>query len=608
MTATLPQIRPGEMLHRTIDLGRAAVNANERTVEIAFSSEAPVERYFGTEILDHSPKSVRLGRLNNGGAVLVEHDRNRQIGVIVSARIDADRVGRAVIRFGKSALAEEIFHDVMVGIRRLVSVGYRNHKTETETKTAGVETVRVTDWEPFEISLVAIPADETVGVGRNLSDPTSHPQISNHTKMNSTITDPAVAERNRVFTILEMNTQAQRQGIQIDANRAIHEGLTPDQFREQLLQSLLSRQSNFTPGTPAPEYSRNEQRDMSRYSVCRAIHMAGQGRLDGLEAEISQELARSSGKAPSGFYLPHSVLIQDRAMSVTGDAGVYGANAVATTLGGFIDALRPMLVCAQAGATIMSGLTSNVGLPRHKAASTATWKSENAELDEKTQEIEQLLLTPKRIGAWTKLSKQLVVQSSPDVETFVRRDLMEAIAVGFDYAAINGTGTSDQPRGILATTGIGAVAGGTNGLAPTFAHLTALVAAVANANALAGRPGFVFSTKVESKLRSTAKISGTDSRMVLEEIQTTLAGQPWYSSNNAPDNLVKGSSGAVCSALIFGNWQDLVLASFGGGVDVVVDPYTLATTGQTRVVVNSLADVGIRRPASFAAMKDALCA
>ncbi|MEX1115436.1 MAG: phage major capsid protein [Akkermansiaceae bacterium] len=605
MNATLSAPRAGEMLHRTIDLGRAAVNATERTIEIAFSSEAPVERYFGTEILDHSPKSVRLGRLNNGGAVLLEHDRNRQIGVIVSARIDSDRVGRAVIRFGKGPLAEEIFQDVKDGIRRLVSVGYRIHSQETESKTAGVEAVRVTDWEPYELSLVAIPADDSVGVGRGLSDPTS---ISNYpNKVNTPTIDPAANERTRTTRILEMAAQGQRQGITVDANRAIAEGLSPDQFREQLYNSLMSRQTSYEPARSAPEFSRSEQRDMSRYSVCRAIHMAGQGRLDGLEAEISQELARSSGKAPSGFYLPHSVLMQSRAMSVTGDAGIYGGQSVETMVTGFIDALRPMLACARAGATIMSGLTSNVGIPRHKAASTATWKAENAELDEKTQEIEQLVLTPKRIGAWTKLSKQLVVQSSLDVENFVRRDLMEAIAVGFDYAAINGTGTSDQPRGILNTTGIGSVAGGSNGLAPTFSHLNALVAAVANANALAGRPGFVFSTKIEAKLRGTVKAPLTET-LILEEGQATLAGQPWLSSNNAPDNLTKGTSSGVCSAIIFGNWQDLILASFGGGCDVVVDSVTLATTNQTRVIVNCLADVGVRRPASFASMKDALSA
>ncbi|MEO5915333.1 MAG: phage major capsid protein [Luteolibacter sp.] len=362
-------------------------------------------------------------------------------------------------------------------------------------------------------------------------------------------------------------------------------------------------------------YSRQQQSgeslqvDASQYSITRAMRGASLGRLDGYEAEISAEIAHRSGKPADGFYVPHAALMERRSgMGVTVNSGANGGNTVATEIRGFIDALRPMLQVARAGATLMSGLTSDVGIPRHAAASTASWKSELADHDESSPALEQLLLQPRRCGAWTRYSKQLIAQSSPSIEAFVRNDLMQAIAVGFDSAAINGLGSSDQPRGILATSGIGAVVGGTNGLAPSFAHLAALVAAIANVNATGGNPGFLFSTKIESKLRTTVKVSGTDSKMILEEGQATLVGNPWYASNNAPDNLTKGSSSGVCSAIIFGNWADLILASFGEGVDVIVDPFTLATSSQTRVVVNSLCDVGVRRAASFAAMKDALSA
>lgn len=358
----------------------------------------------------------------------------------------------------------------------------------------------------------------------------------------------------------------------------------------------------------AARQDRSADLPLEGYSICRALHQAGLGRLDGLEGEISAEIARRNGKAPGGFYLPHSALIERRAMSVTGDAGIYGGNAVPTEIGSFLEALRPRLAVARAGATLLSGLTSNVGIPRHVAASTASWKSENAELSESTPEIDQLLLSPKRIGSWTKLSKQLIVQSSPDVEAFVRNDLMAAIAVGFDQAAIAGTGADDQPRGILSTVGIGDVAGGTNGLAPTFAHLNSLVAAVATANALGMSPSFLINSKTEAKLRSTVKVAGTDSQMILNEGQTTIAGQPWLVSNNVPSDLTKGTSSGVASAIIFGNFEDVILASFGQGIDVVVDPFTLATSGQTRIVCTALADVGIRRAVAFAAMKDALTA
>ena len=144
-----------------------ALNSVDRTVELAFSSEAEVERSFGFEILDHSLNSVRLDRLRAGAALLVGHDRDDQVGVVESVSIDVDRRGRTVVRFGNSQRADEIFQDVKDGIRRLISFGYTVHNVVREGTRNGVDVFRVTDWEPFEISIVSIPADVTVGIGRN---------------------------------------------------------------------------------------------------------------------------------------------------------------------------------------------------------------------------------------------------------------------------------------------------------------------------------------------------------------------------------------------------------------------------------------------------------
>ncbi|MCK9563507.1 MAG: HK97 family phage prohead protease, partial [Bacteroidales bacterium] len=127
------------------------IDATARTVEIAFSSEEPYERWFGEEVLDHSPQSVRLDRLNGGAAVLVNHDTDDHVGVVESARIDSDKRGRAVIRFSRSERGEEIFQDVQDGIRTLVSVGYRIHKYEVTERKGQSDLVRVLDWEPYEV-------------------------------------------------------------------------------------------------------------------------------------------------------------------------------------------------------------------------------------------------------------------------------------------------------------------------------------------------------------------------------------------------------------------------------------------------------------------------
>ncbi len=152
-------------LSRSFDLDRASIDSESRTVDVIFSTETDkVQRWFGTEILDHGEKSVRLSRLRNAAPLLLEHDSRSQIGVIESAEI-AGKTGRAKVRFSKSEKGEEIFQDVLDGIRSKISVGYRVHKMtlESSDKNKG-DTYRITDWEPFEISLVSIPADDSAGV------------------------------------------------------------------------------------------------------------------------------------------------------------------------------------------------------------------------------------------------------------------------------------------------------------------------------------------------------------------------------------------------------------------------------------------------------------
>src|SRR5690554_4511161 len=157
-----------EGLRRDMVVGEVqAIDKENRTVELAFSSEAEVERWFGIEVLDHSEGAMRTERLEGGAAVLVNHDWDDQVGVVESVTVGADRRGRAVVRFGRGARASEVWQDVVDGIRRHVSVGYSIHKVEIEERSGLPDLVRVTDWEPHKISIVSVPADVSVGVGRS---------------------------------------------------------------------------------------------------------------------------------------------------------------------------------------------------------------------------------------------------------------------------------------------------------------------------------------------------------------------------------------------------------------------------------------------------------
>uniref|UniRef100_UPI002468A23E HK97 family phage prohead protease n=1 Tax=Chromohalobacter sp. 48-RD10 TaxID=2994063 RepID=UPI002468A23E len=157
-----------EGLRRDMVVGEVrSIDHENRTVELAFSSETEVERWFGIEVLDHSSSAMRTERLADGGAVLVNHDWDDHVGVVESVTVGDDRRGRAKVRFGKGARASEVWQDVVDGIRRHVSVGYSILKVEVEERAGMPDMVRVTDWEPHEISIVSVPADMSVGVGRS---------------------------------------------------------------------------------------------------------------------------------------------------------------------------------------------------------------------------------------------------------------------------------------------------------------------------------------------------------------------------------------------------------------------------------------------------------
>ena len=178
----LRQLR-GTRVERTFTVDREnGIDEAKRTVWMSIASEQGYERWWGIEILDMNPSSIRLDRMKSGAALLVGHDTSDQVGVVENYEITGEKKLRVLARFGKSARAEEIFRDVLDGIRRNTSVGYIIHDLVLEKQEEDVSTYRVTDWEPFEGSLVPVPADPTVGVGRAL-DPSANPSQSQRTIM-----------------------------------------------------------------------------------------------------------------------------------------------------------------------------------------------------------------------------------------------------------------------------------------------------------------------------------------------------------------------------------------------------------------------------------------
>ena len=346
--------------------------------------------------------------------------------------------------------------------------------------------------------------------------------------------------------------------------------------------------------------------EMRSFSLVRAIAArAGMNVDDGRERELSTELQRRAGRTAQGFFVPLSVFhepVEERVVTTTLPAGGPGSNIIATDLleGQFIDRLRAALRVRQLGARVLTGLVGNVDIPRLKLSATSGWVAENTALTASDVEVDQVAVRPKHAGALVEFSRNMLMQASPDVEQLVRRDFAAILAEAVDDVAIEG-GAAEEPDGVLATAGIGDVPVGANGGAITWNLVIDLIAEVEIDNAEGS--AFMTNSKVVKSARKTAKVTATDSVMIMQR-PTELAGFPLASTNLVPSDLLKGT-GTDLSALLFGNWGDLILA-FWSELDVLVNPFETTAFKKGNVQVRGMLtmDVAVRHPESFAAIKD----
>lgn len=615
--------------YRTFELDRSAINDESRTVELSFSSEAPVERWFGNEILDHSRKAIRLGRLKSGGPVLMDHDPKDQVGVVEKVWVDsASRVARASVRFGRSARAEEIFTDVKDGIRSSVSVGYQiyNAKEESAAKEGVPATYRMTDWEPMEISLVAVPADIAVGVGRDRDESPVEVPVERINEMPENVSpevpapaatsvdikavrsDGEKAERARVRDILAIGKQTKCEDI---ASSFIDNGGSLDSFRQAVLARMTEREDIAPVREPVIGMDNRQVREYSMLRLIRALGNPNDRRAQEdatLEFEAGAAFARVAGRDPSGIFIPGEVLkAPGRRDLLVGTAGS-GGYTVGTDIrpDAFVDLLRNSAVTMQLG-TILSGLSGSVRIPTQSGASTAYWVNEGTGLTASNPSFGQITLAPRTVGGYVKISRLLLQQTSLDVESLVRNDLAAVIALAIDAAAINGTTTNRCPNGIMNTASVGTVVMGTDGAKPTWASVVEYESDINVANAAQGRLAFLTNSKVVGQLKQIQKGTSLDFIWNNSYPAAPLNGYPVYMSNNVPSNLTKGTSSGVCSAMIFGNWTDLLFGLWSG-LDLLVDPYTSGTEGAIKVQVMQNVDIALRRPESFTFSADILTA
>ena len=589
-----------EMVYRSVDLSRASyLDEEKRRVRIGVSSEEPVERNFGMEVLSHSEGDVDMEFIASGRApLLLDHDMTKQIGVIEEYKLDAAKKRAvAIVRFGRSQLADEVFQDVKDGIRQNISVGYRINGMERDRSSEDDKPVYRVQHSPLEVSVVSVPADQSkeVGVGRSKEKQLQTKkvkimteEVKNEINLDE-VREQSVKEAKAEFKrnskeILDLAAKHNKRDL---ADKAIQEGISVEEFRGVLLENI----SNDKPlETPEIGMTNNEIKRFSLVKAIRALANPSDRRAQEdakFEFECSEAAQREYGKDAQGIMLPADVLRNwKRDLNTSDDSTLISEDYRG---GDFIDVLRNASSVMQAGATMLRGLQGNVVIPKKTASSSAGWiATEGGAASESEFTSGSVTMSPKVIGAFTDASRLMLQQSSLDVENLIRDDLSQSIALAIDLGALAGSGSSGQPTGISNTSGINTTTFAAAN--PTFAEIVGMESAVSNDNALLGNLAYICRPADYGTLKTTAKDSGSGLFVV------------------EPDGRMNGYNTVVSNQVTsgdfyFGNFSDLLVGMYGG-LDITVDPYALSTSGGIRIVALQTVDVAVRHAVSFCVSND----
>jgi HK97 family phage major capsid protein len=372
-----------------------------------------------------------------------------------------------------------------------------------------------------------------------------------------------------------------------DSNWALSQ-LRSDKSVEAVQREAISKIKEDTKSLGSlsqPEPLGLNEKESKSYSITNAMKsLVNEGKVNGLEKEVSDAIAKRSGKETHGFFLASQ---RDLVAGTATD----GAELVPTdTRGGdFIDALRPNMVTMQAGVRVLNGLKGDVSIPRKTSTSTATFKAEVTTHVSSEPQFDSVTLTPRHLGCFTDVSKQLLAQGSPDVDALIRDDLNKAIAVGLDKAVIQGAGDgSNAPQGIIGATDVPVITIADNdGGEPTKAELHEFLKSLDDNNALSGNCTWITTPTIAAAAKQTLLDSGVSGYQWNMD-NNTMLGYPAFSTANIP-----------AERTIFGDFSEYILGVFDG-IEIVYDPYSGAKTRTVTFVLNLMCDGDVRQPLAFA--------
>lgn len=618
--------------------------------QMSFSSETPVPRWFGDEILDHSADSVDMSRTANGLAYLVDHATGDQVGIIQNFRLDGKKtVGD--VRFSRSQRAQDIKRDVQDGIRPFTSIGYRVMdmvlERETDDENGTNRVYRVTKWQPMEGSSVAVPADVSVGPGRAASasdfpvqvrsavNPAAAPPTQETVEVR-TMNPKQVAEVFRLCVVHGLSQERATEIVQM-------EGMNSDRAAALILEDV-AKKGGAPVVTPGAERSGQmlelTEKEQKQYNLCRGImaHVRNaenpSKRENTFETELSEEIAKGwEGRKHGGLFVPFKMKVDPEkarlaaellvrtgvSTALTAGTATKGHELVFTEPGPFIQFLYNRMRLKELGAETLSGLQGNIAFPKQTGKASGSWVAENPGTDvaDSNLTLSQVTMTPHTYQSSTAYSRQLLAQAVIDIDNLVRSDLARDVALAIDLAGINGTGASNDPTGILHTTGVQSYTlegDSANGALPVWDDITKMEELLEDVNAdQVGDFGWLTTPGVKGRFKRTPRLlyAPTGSTVVnvtgdpIWSDDDTIDGYEARSSNQVPKGLTVGSSNSA-HALIVGVFSALINGMWGSGFELVVDPYRLKKQGLIELTTFVLTDWANRYPVAFAAAVDVL--
>jgi len=330
----------------------------------------------------------------------------------------------------------------------------------------------------------------------------------------------------------------------------------------------------------------NEPKEVRNFSFFKAVNDFTNGKLDGVEREMHEEAvneARSAGRSINGLGIP-SFMLESRADVTQGGSAIAPTNVL-----GFADAMREASVFDKVGANILTGLSANTTIPV-TGASSVEWEGEVADANDGGAQFGKVELTPTRLASYVNISKQLLIQNGAAAEQAIIRDLGRATAQKMDEAIFKTAGAAAAAAplslGELATSTISQAS--FSDLASIMLDFVNAEAKIAEVGGLQGNLAYVAHPALMAQLKQSAQVAAVNAGMQ----GSLINGYPTFFTNGCT------KTGSASADFYFGDFSKLYMGMFGG-LDIMVDPYSVATNGQTRLVLNQYMDWGVSDGAGF---------